>query len=213
MRAHGINTQKNFIAGWYIDDDPLCDALIQYHREAPDRRPGLMTGGEVDTSRKDSTDVTLPPCELAGRYLRTLYDVARLYVAEYPYANKLVPWRVIEPVAIQHYRPGGGYKAWHFERDNRDERIARRHLAFMTYLNDLSDGGGTMFLHQNVTTRAEKGLTLIWPAEWTHTHRGEISPSQEKYIVTGWFSTCTRDEFAKAQQMAALRSGATQGTP
>jgi len=33
-----------------------------------------------------------------------------------------------------------------------------------------------------------KGLTLIWPADWTHHHRGVVSPTQEKYIITGWFS-------------------------
>ena len=32
-----------------------------------------------------------------------------------------------------------------------------------------------------------KGLTLIWPADWTHLHRGVVSPSEEKYIITGWF--------------------------
>ena len=33
-----------------------------------------------------------------------------------------------------------------------------------------------------------KGLTLIWPADWTHVHRGIVSASEEKYIITGWFS-------------------------
>ena len=57
----------------------------------------------------------------------------------------------------------------------------------MTYLNDVKDGG-TEFLHQNITTPAKKGLTLIWPAFWTHTHRGVISKTKEKYIVTGWIN-------------------------
>ena len=35
---------------------------------------------------------------------------------------------------------------------------------------------------------AEQGLTLIWPAGWTHNHRGRISKDKEKYIITGWFS-------------------------
>ena len=205
VKAHSVNSLKNFIAGWYLDDAPLCDALIQYHKDAADKREGLITGSEggglVDRNRKDSIDVTLPACELANRYLRKLNDVARRYIAEYSYSNKLVPWGVIEPIAIQHYQPGGGYKAWHFERDNRNEEIARRHLAFMTYLNDVTDGGGTMFLHQQLTTRAEKGLTLIWPAEWTHTHKGEISDSQEKYIITGWFSTYTQEQFRRRRQI------------
>lgn len=211
MRAHSINSLRNFIAGWYIDDAALCDALIGYHRNSGDRHAGLMTGsdggGEVDTARKDSIDVTLPPGALANQYLRTLTEVAKRYIAEYPYSNKLVPWGVVEPIAIQYYRPGGGYKVWHFERDNRNEEIARRHLAFMTYLNDVTDGGGTEFLYQQQTTRAEKGLTLIWPAEWTHTHKGEVSGTQEKYIITGWFSTYTREQFQQLREKARNREG------
>ena len=32
----------------------------------------------------------------------------------------------------------------------------------------------------------KRGVTLIWPAPWTHTHRGQISLTHEKTIVTGW---------------------------
>ena len=192
-----------FIGGWFIDDDRLCDDLIRYHQDAGDKQVGMMTGndgqGRVDKQAKDSIDVTLPAGELANRYLRALSAVTRAYVTRYPFSNKLVPWGVVEPMAIQHYLPGGGYKIWHFERDNRNELIARRHLAFMTYLNTVEDGGGTLFHYQDYRVQAQKGLTLIWPAEWTHTHRGEVSPTEEKYIITGWFSTYTPQEFKEAR--------------
>jgi prolyl 4-hydroxylase len=203
-REHAVNSRNNFIAGWYMADQDLCRALIEYHRNSAEKHAGMMTGntgaGTVNKDAKDSTDVTLQRGELANRYIRLLNDVAREYIAKYPYCNKLIPWGIVEPIAIQHYLPGGGYKVWHFERDNRNEEIARRHLAFMTYLNTVDDGGGTMFHYQDLTIKAEAGLTLIWPGEWTHTHKGEISPTQEKYIVTGWFSTYTLEQFRRLQQ-------------
>lgn len=58
----------------------------------------------------------------------------------------------------------------------------------MTYLNTVTDEGGTEFLNQELKISAEKGKTVIWPADWTHTHRGVASPTQEKYIITGWLS-------------------------
>ena len=85
---------------------------------------------------------------------------------------------------IQHYKPNGGYKAWHFERHHNEQL---RIFAFMTYLNDVPDGG-TEFLYQDLTLKAKKGDTVIWPAEWTHTHKSQISTTHEKYIATGWFS-------------------------
>ena len=55
----------------------------------------------------------------------------------------------------------------------------------MTYLNTISNAG-THFKYQNLTTPAEKGLTLIWPTDFSHTHKGQISKRYEKYIITGW---------------------------
>ena len=55
----------------------------------------------------------------------------------------------------------------------------------MTYLNDVPDGG-TEFLYQQLTIKARKGKTVIWPANYTHPHRGQISHKHEKYIMTGW---------------------------
>lgn len=203
---HKMNSLNNFIAGWYLDDPGICDELIAYHRDSPHQHAGLMSSsigkGGTDRSKKDSTDVTLDPCPLGTRYIQQLHRVAREYVGLYPYSNKVVPWGVIEAVGIQHYQPGGAYHEWHFERDNTNDMIARRHLVFMTYLNDVHDQGGTEFHYQKLVTQPEKGLTLIWPSDWTFTHRGVVSPTEHKYIITGWFSTYTREEFARFRQQA-----------
>ena len=207
LDPHRINAENSFIGGWYLDDAGICDDLIGYFKTAPAKTQGLMSGnygkGNLDTSGKDSIDANLPAGELATRYITVLNRVAREYAALYSYCVKLVPWGIIEPIAIQHYKPGGGFKIWYFERDNSDELITKKHLAFMTYLNTVEDGGGTSFLYQGVTLRAEKGLTLIWPVEWTHTHKGEVSHTEEKYIITGWFSTYTRQEYEFIRQQRA----------
>ena len=90
----------------------------------------------------------------------------------------------IGPFNIQKYHIGGHYNTWHSEREN----LASSHrvLAWMTYLNDVESGGHTDFLHYDLSLKPEKGKTVIWPAEWTHAHRGNPVES-EKYIITGWF--------------------------
>ena len=94
-------------------------------------------------------------------------------------------YHVTERMNIQHYKPGEGFYAWHHERG---EIAMHRELVFMTYLNDVPDGG-TEFLYQDLTTTAKKGKTLIWPANYTHIHRGQISKTQEKYIITGVYGS------------------------
>lgn len=204
LKPHRINAEKNFIGGWYLDDSGICDDLVAFFNQTPRKQPGLMTGdqgkGNMDPAAKDSIDANLPPGELATRYIKKLNEAAQAYTGEYEYSSKLVPWGVIEPMAIQYYKPGGGFKIWHFERNNSDEIVARRHLAFMTYLNTVVEGGGTSFYYQNLTIKAEKGLTLIWPSEWTHTHKGEVSRTEEKYIITGWLSTYTKEEYAQVRK-------------
>ena len=86
---------------------------------------------------------------------------------------------------IQHYNVNEGFNYYHYERDGLS--TCSRNLVFMTYLNDVEDGG-TQFKYQNLITPAKKGLTLIWPTDFTHTHRGVISQTKEKYIVTGWYT-------------------------
>ena len=89
---------------------------------------------------------------------------------------------MIESCQIQHYKPGQGFKSWHCERMSKENRC----LVFMTFLNTVPSGG-TQFKYQNLTVPAKKGLTLIWPTDFTHTHKGQITQKHEKYIITGWF--------------------------
>jgi hypothetical protein len=110
--------------------------------------------------------------------------VLNQYIALYPYSNKQSAFDLEYPVLCQHYPVSGGYKVWHSERASKGHDSAR-HLVFMTYLNDLDDGG-TEFLHQNLLVKAERALTIIWPADWTFTHRGQVSYTSEKSVVTGW---------------------------
>ena len=51
---------------------------------------------------------------------------------------------------------------------------------------DVTDKGGTEFLHQDVTLQAKGGTIVIWPPWWTHYHKSQVSPTQVKYIMTGW---------------------------
>lgn len=89
---------------------------------------------------------------------------------------------------MQRTDPGGGYHVWHAEQGNKEH--AERVLVYMLYLNNIGeqDGGETEFLYQRLRLRPEANAMLIWPAAYTHTHRGNtVLGNQSKYIVTGWF--------------------------
>jgi prolyl 4-hydroxylase len=187
--------------GDFLIDGAVCDRLIELHR-ACDRK-GLVKRGRmgkggslvVDPEKKDSFDVSvdLVPAELLSeygidRYYAELQRCLHQYVEQHPMLKQVGKFRVTESPAIQHYRPGGGFKMPHFERSG--YATATRMLVWMTYLNDVTDGGGTHFVYQKHTFEAKKGRTLIWPSDFTHTHVGVVSPIQHKYIITGWMNFC-----------------------
>ena len=82
-------------------------------------------------------------------------------------------------------KEGQGYHTWHSEIDG--VQGCRRVLAWMTYLRVPEEGGETEFLHQSKRIVPAVGKTLIWPAYFTHLHRGNPPLKGEKYYITGWF--------------------------
>jgi len=184
---------ENFIGSWVIDEK-VIDDLNEY---ADDNANNFKPGGtvinqklEVDKDRKDSLDFIVSPEEpdvRVQKYRDNLQECLLDYIKKYEYANDLLPYNICEYINLQKYKPGGGFKVWHFE-NNHNKKTTFRNLVFMTYLNDVEDGG-TEFYYQNLTVPCKKGLTIIWPAYFTHTHRGQISQTKEKRIITGWYST------------------------
>ena len=85
---------------------------------------------------------------------------------------------------IQKTKPGQGYHVWHAEADSpcRSSRI----LAWTAYLNDDFEAGETEFLYQQCRYKPNQGDIVIFPAAFTHTHRGNPPIGGDKYIITGW---------------------------
>lgn len=188
IRHHQINDQNYFIQGYYLENPAICDEIISYHKKS-NTYQGECTKG-IDLTIKNSKDCHLDiNSDLYPRFINIeLQKCLELYIKRFPFVNGFDPWTIKEKVMVQYYELGGGFYNWHTERDSLVFPICARHLVFMTYLNDVNVGGETEFFHQNLKIKPEKSLTLFWPADWTHTHRGIPSNEEEKYIVTGWYS-------------------------
>ena len=91
-------------------------------------------------------------------------------------------------VKMQRTDAGGGYHVWHSEDCAYDCRD--RVVVWMVYLNDVpvENGGATEFIYQKLSIQPKKGTLVIWPATYTHTHRGGFLTGEiSKYIATGWY--------------------------
>jgi len=179
-----------FISGWFIQES-ICDEIIDFYREDNyfPVSPGLSSSGKVNVKQKESLDKSISHITKDPRlvnYFDALSEVIKKYTEKYIWCDITESWTIVENVNIQWYPPNGGFKVFHFERNGKLVSM-NRHLVFMTYLNDVTDAGETEFYYQKLKVQPQKGLTLIWPVDWTHTHRGIPSPTQEKIIITGWY--------------------------
>tara|TARA_R110002012_G_C11455171_1_gene592176 strand:+ start:126 stop:743 length:618 start_codon:yes stop_codon:yes gene_type:complete len=187
------NKRTDFIWGDFIDEAIVDDlvSLATSDRVSGFEGTAISSEGEVvvDKSIKESWDIRLPIEHLEVKaYLNALFKVVTKYTEQFPLSDcgNRDSWGVVIDPQYQAYPVGGGFKAWHTERAGSDRSTVYRHLVYMTYLNDVPDGG-TEWFHQDLYVPAQKGLTVIWPSDWTHFHRGRPSPTTEKEIVTGWF--------------------------
>ena len=186
----GNNKQPSFVGAYYLEDESVCDELIRWHDADGGNEGKTLSsdgGTAVDISIKDSNDVYYHhDLELRHQYLYQLNKCLQQYKEDMIYSDMVAPY-CIEALQTQRYAPGGGYHEYHSERMGPELSMANRHLVYMTYLNDIIDAGETEFFYQQLKVEPRKGLTLIWPSDWTHTHRGIPSLSETKYIATGWW--------------------------
>jgi hypothetical protein len=105
------------------------------------------------------------------------------YIQQYRILEGLQGYAVYD-LKLQKTLPLQGFHAWHYE--NVTKVTCMRKLVVMLYLNDVEEGGETEFLYYPKRIKPEAGKFLIWPAEFTHTHRGNAPLAGEKYIITSW---------------------------
>lgn len=178
-----LNGLTTFICTAQVSEEAVKQCINVFNTLTPHEG---KTGTGVDKSKKHSLDVTIVPnySLLIQAEVEKLVETYTYYYSLETHVPKLA---VTTHFNIQQYPLNGAFHKIHADRgfspSDRD-----RELVFMTYLNDVHTGGETEFMFYKLKVKPKKGLTLIWPAGWTHLHRGLPSPTTEKMICTGWFT-------------------------
>ena len=189
------NLTPTFIGSWVINPLSICDELIAYFESNKVKQNKGVTAGGINLDSKDSTDIKilpkdikLPGNEIFEEYFRQLFSCYKDYVVDWPFLETFADNLQISSFNLQRYQSGQHFQNVHTERSSLS--TLHRIFAWMTYLNDVDheNGGSTWFSHFDLAVQPRKGLTLIWPAEWTHAHKGSVLKTNNKYIITGWMT-------------------------
>ena len=183
----------NFIGSWEIECS-ICNKIISYYDHNKEKQIKGVTGiGRIKPETKDRNDISISPKdlnikenEIFNKYFEKLFEFYKDYNKQWPFLASIISNLEIGKFNIGKYAKGQHFQKIHTERANLGS--LHRLLAFMTYLNDVEDGGSTYFSHYDLEIKPRKGLTIIWPAEWTHAHKGNVVNIGSKYIITGWLT-------------------------
>ena len=190
-----MNTDNSILVSKAMFPDNLCDAVIDIFENKANKFSDTHFHKNNETIER--TDVT---CFLDEFELDMLVDTGNLTLindinaylmdalqeyCEIYSSLKDMPIRSTRQ-KLQKTKKSGGYHVWHQEQCN--EESAHRVLVWSIYLNDVKEGGETEFLYQSKRIKAKKGKILLFPAAFTHLHRGNPPLSGDKYILTGWFN-------------------------
>lgn len=176
---------NSFIGTWKLyPGNDFCRNIINFFettKEIPKIKVNNQSKEDIEMCVYDTTNtsINLFKTEILGE---CYYQYCKKY--EYCISREVCS----SILKIQKYNPNQSYKSWHSERNNLDPMNISRHLVWMIYLNNVNDGGETEFYYQKIKIKPEVGKILIWPCDWTHTHRGIASKTETKYIMTGWFN-------------------------
>lgn len=181
----------HFVGSWMIKPQSICDDIVKCFEAHSERHTEGCSEKGLCLETKKSTDFSVLPRDLSlpdylpiRQYLEILSECHEDYLRQWPFLRTVLARAELGSFNIQRYGQGGHFQEIHSERTSIG--TSYRVLAWMTYLNDVEDGGSTSFIHQGFEIQPKRGLTLIWPAEWTHAHRGNIVNSGLKYVITGW---------------------------
>ena len=130
-----------------------CKSLIHfYENNTKYHNDGAMGHGNVDYKKKKCTEMYISSNAIHSEnehfcnISRALGYSIDQYKTKYPFLNRVGTWDIAPAFNIKKYLPREAYFITHCENDRYVNcEIDNRLIAWMFYLNDVTDGGETEF--------------------------------------------------------------------
>lgn len=157
---------------------PDCDKVVEWLEERNEWVPSTTVGGRGERT-SDTQAVPFLSYGLPDLMLRVN---AAVWHALDEYARE---WRFgfagVENVSVQRYAPGQRY-GMHYDGGAGLRRIA----SALLYLNDVDEGGETVFPEFGVSVTPRAGRLALFPASYPYAHEALPPVSGVKYAAAYW---------------------------
>jgi hypothetical protein len=186
---------ENFILEYNVFSKEYCENVIKYYENMD--KGGLTSDrttlgnnlphhiSDTNTGFHEEGSISLGTTQrISSDFLSVFWtDVYPKYVSKYSILSETSKHSIYH-IKLQKTKIGEAFHTWHYETPKRE--VSNRLLTFILYLNDVEEGGETEFLYYPKRVKPKQGTIILFPGYMTHTHRGNQSLSNEKYIITGW---------------------------
>jgi hypothetical protein len=100
------------------------------------------------------------------------------------------PLKDFEAPRIKRYEPGTGIFDWHT--DHCDVPSSKRAIVMFWYLNDVAEGGETVFdIGTEISIKPEAGSAILFPSSSPYSHTAHLVKSGHKYMCPSFWFTGT----------------------
>lgn len=167
----------------------LCDEIISFFEKSQKKLGGQVIDKDgnhvVDQKAKISLDLDLSgEAGMGSEVDKELYRlVGRAFNTYVDMFGVLKAFSVYDTgYFLTKYFKDEGFYDWHIDAGN--DATINRLFSCLIYLNTMDHGGETEFFYQKLSVKPLRGRLLLFPAAWTHLHRGMVPLSGDKYIMT-----------------------------
>ena len=164
-------------------DPEICDFLVTVFDNSSHLHESIINEGKPNFTQFNLTEksgVTDELNKIHNHIIKKVYKYRDLYY-EFVDSRVFPSEHAFEQFRIKRYNTGGEDR-FDTHVDVSDYSSSRRFLSFMFYLNDVSEGGDTVFRDKKITPK--KGSLLVFPPLWMYPHRGDPPISNPKYIMS-----------------------------
>lgn len=176
----------------HVADDVLPDSLCSRLIEAIDRASNEGYAQVAAEEWRRCTLLSIPNERTEGSeaLVEDWKSAIRPVVDKYKklYDEGTLNWcsQIERPQVIKYAANVEAKQHFHLHADCWSTCSATRQLSIITYLNDVAEGGETIFPKHYVSVPPKRGSVLLFPPAFTHAHLAKPPISGDKYIMTSW---------------------------
>jgi len=164
-------------------DSNVCEYLIELFENKEDVHERLENNRKPNFTQINLTEISEESPDVQDAHSIVLKSVLRYKKDYYSFIDErcFPESHTFEQFRIKKYNADGN-DAFDTHVDVTDYDSSRRFLSFLFYLNDVNDGGETVFKEKII--KPKTGKLIIFPPLWMYPHYGKEPVSNTKYILS-----------------------------